>query len=95
MLHALIAGPMKVTLSQGEPCIQFTISRSWWWLWCDDDDDDDDNDDVDDDDDDDAIEGLFGEAQSGRKETSLVRFGMFLRSLENKLSMMMMMMMMI
>ena len=48
------------------------------------DDDDDDNEDDDNDDDDydaDAVEGLFGEAQSGRKATSLVRFGMFLRSI--------------
>ena len=50
------------------------------------DDDDDENKDDDDDDDDydddaDAVEGLFGEAQSGRKATSLVRFGMFLRSI--------------
>ena len=55
-------------------------------FYYDDDDDDDNEDDEDDDDDDvdyddDAVEGLFGEAQSGRKATSLVRFGMFLRSI--------------
>ena len=50
-------------------------------------DDDDSNDSVPtaaDGDDDDAITGLFGEVhQSGRKETSLARFGIFPRSLEN------------
>ena len=35
------------------------------------------------DDDDDNIKGLFGEARTWKRETSAVRFGMFLRSLEN------------
>ena len=35
------------------------------------------------DDDDDNIKGLFGEARTSKRETSAVRFGMFLRSLEN------------
>ena len=29
------------------------------------------------------IKGLFGEARTSKRETSAVRFGMFLRSLEN------------
>ena len=37
----------------------------------------------DNDDDDDNIKGLFGEARTSKRETSAVRFGMFLRSLEN------------
>ena len=35
------------------------------------------------DDDEDFIKGLFGEDRTSKRETSAVRFGMFLRSLEN------------